>query len=79
MTMSTRALLAILFSMPCSMLWWGGAAAEDLLKIAIGQRGGWEQGVSEIGQNQGFFKRHGLVLEILHPRQRRNPAIRDLR
>jgi NitT/TauT family transport system substrate-binding protein len=61
-TMSTRALLTILFS----MLWWGSAAAEDLLKIAIGQRGGWEQGVSEIGQNQGFFKRHGLVLEVLY-------------
>jgi hypothetical protein len=27
------------------------AAGEDALKIAIGQRGGWEQCVSELGQN----------------------------
>ena len=26
-------------------------AAQDQLKIAIGQRGGWEQCVSELGQN----------------------------
>jgi NitT/TauT family transport system substrate-binding protein len=48
------------------MLACGGAAADDLLKIAIGQRGGWEQCVSEVGQGQGFFKKHGLVLEILY-------------
>src|SRR5262249_3921682 len=43
-----------------------GAAAEDSLKVAIGQRGGWEQCVSEVGQNHGFFKKHGLVLEVLY-------------
>src|SRR2546423_14748586 len=42
------------------------SSAEDALKIAIGQRGGWEQCVSEVGQNNGFFKKHGLVLEILY-------------
>src|SRR5258708_36484255 len=42
------------------------AAAEDALKIAVGQRGGWEQCVSELGQNAGFFKKHGLVLEVLY-------------
>jgi len=42
------------------------AAAEDQLKIAIGQRGGWEQCVSELGQNAGIFKKHGLVLEALY-------------
>jgi NitT/TauT family transport system substrate-binding protein len=42
------------------------AAAEDALKIAIGQRGGWEQCVSELGQNAGIFKKHGLVLEVLY-------------
>ena len=41
-------------------------AAEDQLKIAIGQRGGWEQCVSELGQNAGIFKKHGLVLEALY-------------
>src|SRR5256885_6241810 len=42
------------------------AAAEDHLKIAIGQRGGWEQCVSELGQNAGIFKKHGLVLDVLY-------------
>jgi len=60
--MSKRALLAVLLG----MLSCRGAAAEDLLKIAIGQRGGWEQCVSEVGQNQGLFKKHGLVLEVLY-------------
>ena len=34
----------------------GAAAAQDTLKIAVGQRGGWEQCVSELGQNAGFFR-----------------------
>jgi len=42
------------------------AAAEDALKIAVGQRGGWEQCVSELGQNAGIFKKHGLALEVLY-------------
>src|ERR1700681_2541886 len=42
------------------------AGAEDQLKVAIGQRGGWEQCVSELGQNAGIFKKHGLVLETLY-------------
>jgi NitT/TauT family transport system substrate-binding protein len=44
----------------------GVAAGQESLKIAIGQRGGWEQCVSEVGQNKGFFNKHGLVLEILY-------------
>ena len=42
------------------------AAAQDVLKVAIGQRGGWEQCVSELGQNAGFFRKHNLALEILY-------------
>ena len=44
----------------------GTACAEDALKIAVGQRGGWEQCVSELGQNAGIFKKHGLVLDVLY-------------
>src|SRR3979409_903147 len=42
------------------------ADADDALKIAVGQRGGWEQCVSELGQNAGIFKKHGLALEVLY-------------
>jgi NitT/TauT family transport system substrate-binding protein len=44
----------------------GAAQAQDALKIAVGQRGGWEQCVSELGQNAGIFKKHGLVLDVLY-------------
>src|SRR5258708_28116915 len=43
-----------------------GAAADDSMKIAIGQRGGWEQSVSELGQNKGIFKKHGLTLDLFY-------------
>src|SRR5215831_12232137 len=42
------------------------AAAQDMLKVAVGQRGGWEQCVSELGQNAGFFKPQNLTLDILY-------------
>lgn len=48
------------------MLLHAAAAAEDALKIAVGQRGGWEQCVSELGQNAGIFKKHGLAPEVLY-------------
>src|SRR6185503_12783564 len=58
----TRAVLAVI-----ALGWLHGAArADDHLKIAIGQRGGWEQCVSELGQNKGIFKKHGLTLELLY-------------
>jgi NitT/TauT family transport system substrate-binding protein len=42
------------------------AAAQDRLKIAIGQRGVWENSVSELGQDAGIFKKHGLQLDVLY-------------
>src|SRR6266852_1770092 len=49
-----------------ALVFHSSAGAEDALKIAIGHRGGWEQCVSELGQNAGIFKKHGLVLEALY-------------
>lgn len=48
------------------LLWAGTAQAEDTIKMAIGQRGVYENSVSEVGQDRGFFKKHGLKLEILY-------------
>jgi NitT/TauT family transport system substrate-binding protein len=41
------------------------ALAQDVLKVAIPQRGAWDSGVAELGQRAGIFKKHGLTLEIL--------------
>ena len=41
------------------------AAAEDMLKIAIPQRGTWDTSISEIGQKAGIFKKHALNLDLL--------------
>jgi NitT/TauT family transport system substrate-binding protein len=42
------------------------AVAEDTLKLAIGQRGNWENAAPELGQKAGFFKKRGLSLELLY-------------
>jgi NitT/TauT family transport system substrate-binding protein len=42
------------------------AAAEELLKVAVPQRGSWDAGIPELGQRGGIFKKHGLQLEILY-------------
>jgi NitT/TauT family transport system substrate-binding protein len=39
------------------------AAAEDQLKLAIGQINNWENQPPTLGQDAGIFKKHGLVLE----------------
>ena len=41
----------------------GPAPAEDTLKVVIGQINNWENQAPTLGQDAGFFKKHGLVLE----------------
>ncbi len=38
------------------------AAAQDTLKMAIGQINNWENQPPTLGQDAGIFKKHGLVL-----------------
>jgi len=42
------------------------AMAEDVLKLAVPQRGAWDAGIPELGQRGGIFAKHGLKLEILY-------------
>jgi NitT/TauT family transport system substrate-binding protein len=42
------------------------AHAQDKLQLAVGQRGGWDTAVTEIGWRAGIFKKHGLDLDILY-------------
>jgi NitT/TauT family transport system substrate-binding protein len=57
-----RAISAVLFlaGSSCAVL------AQDSLRIAAGLAGTWENSFSELGQNAGFFRKHGLRLEIFY-------------
>ena len=44
----------------------GAALAQDRLRIAGGLAGTWENSFSELGQNAGLFKKHGIELEIFY-------------
>jgi ABC-type nitrate/sulfonate/bicarbonate transport system substrate-binding protein len=42
------------------------AAADDLVKVAIGQRGNWDTAVMHLGDKAGIFKKHGIAQELLY-------------
>ena len=44
------------------------AMAEDMLKLAVGQRGNWDTAIPELGTKAGIFKRHGIALEVTYTR-----------
>jgi len=44
----------------------GPGWSDDLLKVAVPQRGSWDAGLPELGKRGGIFKKHGLDLEILY-------------
>ena len=42
------------------------ALAQDALKLAVGAKGIWDQSISELAQNAGIFKKHGIALDIFY-------------
>jgi NitT/TauT family transport system substrate-binding protein len=42
------------------------AAADDLVKMTIGQRGNWDTAIAHLGDKAGIFKKHGLQLEMIY-------------
>jgi NitT/TauT family transport system substrate-binding protein len=40
--------------------------AEDLLKVAVAQRGQWDTAITELGERSGIFKKHGIAVTILY-------------
>ncbi len=44
----------------------GGAAAEDLLRVAVGMHGNWEDAAPEMGMRAGIFQKNGIKLELLY-------------
>jgi NitT/TauT family transport system substrate-binding protein len=39
-------------------------AAQDMLKVAVPNKGAWESAAPELGQQAGIFKKHGITLEL---------------
>ncbi len=62
MTILKRLALAVGLIAPLAMAA-NPAAAEDHLKLVIGQINNWENQAPTLGQDAGIFKKHGLVLE----------------
>src|SRR5215470_5967001 len=58
--------IALILALATTITTTGIAAADDTVKLAIGQRGNWDTSVSEVGQRAGIFKKHGLALEIVY-------------
>src|SRR5438105_4393760 len=61
--------LSLRLGMPAFLLLAGlssAAIAQDKLRIAGGLAGTWENSFSELGQNAGFCKRHGIALDIFY-------------
>jgi NitT/TauT family transport system substrate-binding protein len=47
--------------------WSGGTAtAEDLVKVAVPQRGTWETSVPDLGEQKKIFAKHGIKVEALY-------------
>jgi NitT/TauT family transport system substrate-binding protein len=42
------------------------AAADDVVKMTIGQRGNWDTSITHLGEKAGIFKKHGLQLETIY-------------
>src|SRR5580704_13072968 len=42
------------------------AAADDLVKLTIGQRGNWDTAISQLGDKAGLFKKHGISLDMIY-------------
>ena len=42
------------------------ASADDLVRLAIGQRGLWDSSIAEIGQAAGIFQRNRLELQVVY-------------
>src|SRR5581483_12224225 len=44
----------------------GTAAAQDLVKVAVPQRGTWETSVPDLGEAAKIFAKHGIKVERLY-------------
>ncbi|MDH7799564.1 MULTISPECIES: ABC transporter substrate-binding protein [unclassified Beijerinckia] len=58
--------LPALFSLMIATVLPSLASAQDVVKVAIPQRGNWETSVADVGQRAGIFAKHGIKVEVLY-------------
>jgi NitT/TauT family transport system substrate-binding protein len=65
--MTSRILLAPLLA-TCLGVGFGPTVApcNEVLKVAVGAPNNWDSSVPDVGQRAGFFKKRGLILDILY-------------
>jgi NitT/TauT family transport system substrate-binding protein len=59
-------MLFVTLTVALSVLLRSPASADDMLRLAVGQRGLWDTAVAELGQRGGIFRKQGLTLDILY-------------
>lgn len=64
--MNTKSLFSLLGAAVLACTCATTFAAQTTLKLAIGQRGNWDTGIVQLGDDAGIFKKHGLDLELLY-------------
>ena len=64
--MTRRLRLTFTVAFFCAITHLPAARADDLLRLAIGQRGLWDSSIAELGQAAGIFKTHGLELQVVY-------------
>ena len=71
-----RPMKALLGAVIVAVVAGSSAAAQDTLKIAIGQINNWENQAPKLGQDAGIFKKHNLKMRIVRHAGRRRDASR---
>src|SRR5262249_24040846 len=64
--MTRRLRLTFTVAFFCAITHLPAARADDLLPLAIGQRGLWGSSIAQLGQAAGIFKTHGLELQVVY-------------
>src|SRR5215813_12672024 len=64
--MARSRLLSCVLAATATIAITSAAAADDQLKLTIGQRGNWDTAIAELGTKAGIFKKHKLELEMIY-------------
>ena len=64
--MKTRLRLALAVAAIAAVAAPPRAGADDLIKLAIGQRGNWDTAIPQLGTKAGIFRKHGVDLEMVY-------------